>query len=70
MFIQITGLDGSGTSSIGEALVSKSPNAVLLKTPSKEYEGRNTIDTVVRQDSKVANMLYYLLSTVYISDYI
>lgn len=70
MFIQITGLDGSGTSSIGEALVSKSPNAVLLKTPSKEYEGRNTIDTVVRQDSKVANMLYYLSSTVYISDYI
>ena len=70
MFIQITGLDGSGTSSIGEALVRKSSNAVLLKTPSKEYAGREIIDTIVRQDSKTANMLYYLSSTVYISDYI
>ena len=70
MFIQVTGLDGSGTSSIAERLKNKSDNAVVLKTPSNEYEGRKIIDTVVRQDSKVANMLYYLSSTVYMSDYI
>ena len=51
MFIQVTGLDGSGTSSIAERLKNKSDNAVVLKTPSNEYEGRKIIDTVVRQDS-------------------
>ena len=70
MFIQVTGLDGSGTSSIAEALAKKEENAVVLKTPSKEYADRKIIDTEVRKDSKVANMLYYLSSTVYMSDYI
>lgn len=70
MFIQITGLDGSGTSTIGSGLLKKDDGATLLKTPSPEYSDRKNIDTLVRNDSKVANMLYYLSSVVYISDYI
>lgn len=70
MFIVITGLDGSGTSTIAEGLHKKDANSEIFKTPSIEYNGREKIDEIVRQDSSVAHMLYYLSSTVYISDYI
>lgn len=70
MFIVITGLDGSGTSTIAEGLHKKDANSKIFKTPSIEYSGREKIDEIVRQDSSVAHMLYYLSSTVYISDYI
>lgn len=70
MFIQVTGIDGSGTTSIANGLVKKNKNDVVLKTPSEEYKERQTIDNVVSKDSKVGNMLYYLSSVVYMSDYI
>lgn len=70
MFIQVTGIDGSGTTSIANSLVKKNKNDVVLKTPSEEYKERQTIDNVVSKDSKVGNMLYYLSSVVYMSDYI
>lgn len=70
MFIVITGLDGSGTSTVGKELHKIDDESYLLKTPSKEYIGREIIDTEVRRESCVANMLYYLSSTVYMSDYI
>lgn len=70
MFIVITGLDGSGTSTVGKELHKIDDESYLLKTPSKEYTGREIIDTEVRRESCVANMLYYLSSDVYMSDYI
>ena len=40
MFIVITGLDGSGTSTVGKELHKIDDESYLLKTPSKEYTGR------------------------------
>ena len=70
MFIVVTGLDGSGTSTIADGLHKLDTGSRLFKTPSSEYSDRDMIDEKVRKDSSVAHMLYYLSSTVYISDYI
>lgn len=70
MFIVITGLDGSGTSSVAKALHKIDSGSSLVRTPSSEYEGRKVIDTRVRQESQMAHYLYYLSSVVYMSDYI
>ncbi len=70
MFIVVTGLDGSGTSTIAKGLHDVDAGSKLFKTPSIEYSDRDKIDEVVRLDSSVAHMLYYLSSTVYMSDYI
>lgn len=70
MLIVVTGLDGSGTSSIAQGLHELDKNSYLFKTPSREFSDRDKIDEVVRKDSSVAHMLYYLSSTVYMSDYI
>ncbi len=70
MLVVITGLDGSGTSSIAEKLHEMDSGSFLLKTPSEVYSDRKIIDHDVREISKVAHMLYYLSADVYISDYI
>ena len=70
MFIVITGLDGSGTSTIGQTLHELDKGSYLFKTPSKEYKDRDSIDTYVKMHSKVGHLLYYLSSTVFMSDYI
>ena len=70
MFIVITGLDGSGTSTIAKSLNNLDNGSYLLKTPSSEYADREIIDRDVRKESKVGHMLYYLSSTVYMSDFI
>lgn len=70
MLIVITGLDGSGTSSIAKGLANIDKNSMLFKTPCPEFSDRDKIDEIIRKDSKVGHMLYYLASTVYISDYI
>lgn len=70
MFVVITGLDGSGTSSIAQEISLLDNKSHLLKTPSLEYRDRDSIDENVKNVSKVAHMLYYLSSTVYMSDYI
>lgn len=70
MFIVITGLDGSGTSTIAKELSKKDQNSILLKTPSAEYSDRDLIDKNIRPYSRTAHFLYYLSSTVYMSDYI
>ena len=69
MFIVITGLDGSGTSSIAEYLHKIDKGSILLRTPSEEYV-REEIDKNVRDNSQVAHYLFYLSSVVYMSDYI
>lgn len=70
MFIVVTGLDGSGTSTIAEGLHKVDNNSMLFKTPSLEFSDRDKIDELVRLESPTAHMLYYLSSTVYMSDYI
>lgn len=70
MFIVFTGLDGTGTSTIAEKLALKDEGSILLKTPSPQYRDREIIDKEVRQYSSVGHFLYYLSSTIYMSDYI
>ena len=70
MFIVFTGLDGTGTSSIAEKLAAMDEGSALVKTPSKEYGDRQTIDKEVRKYSSIGHFLYYLSSSVYMSDYI
>ncbi len=70
MFIVITGLDGSGTSTVAEKLHALDLTSFLTRTPSKEYQEREKIDNIVRQTSQMAHYLYYLSSVVFISDYI
>lgn len=70
MFIVITGLDGSGTSSIGNALHEIDKESFLFHTPGKEYSQRDEIDISIRKCSQQAHYLYYLSSVVYMSDYI
>ena len=68
MFIVITGLDGSGTSSVAELLHSMDKNSIITWTPSFEYSNREQVDNSVREVSQMAHYLYYLSSVVYESD--
>lgn len=55
MFIVITGLDGSGTSTIAKELSKLDEGSVVLKTPSAEYAGRDLIDSQVKGVSNVGH---------------
>lgn len=68
MFIVITGLDGSGTSTVANELNKIDNESVLLKTPSIEFSERDRIDTEVRETSQMAHYLFYLSSVIYMSD--
>ena len=69
--IVITGLDGSGTSSLAEALCKHDPYGVLFKTPGGPFgEARELFDGDVRTLSPSAHFLYYLASVAYASDQI
>ena len=68
MFIVITGLDGTGTSSIAEGLHEIDSGSTLVRTPSPEYCDRQTIDETIRTTSPLAHCLYYLSSVVFMSD--
>lgn len=70
MIIVITGLDGSGTSSVAKKLHELDKGSYLFKTPSKDFSDRDFYDNVVREESHTSHMLFYLSSTVFISDYI
>lgn len=70
MLIVITGLDGSGTTTIANKLHLLDKGSFLLHTPSEEYCDRWSIDANIRNISPMAHYLYYLSSVVYISDYI
>ena len=69
MFIVITGLDGSGTTSLAEKLHEMDKGSILLRTPSIEY-CRELIDKSVRETSPLAHYYFYLSSVIYMSDYI
>lgn len=68
MFIVITGLDGSGTSTVAELLHKLDEKSTLTRTPSLEYSNRENIDNSVREVSQMAHYLYYLSSVVYESE--
>lgn len=69
--VVITGLDGSGTSSLAEELCSLDPQGVLFKTPGGPFgEARELFDGEVRTKSPSSHYLYYLASVVYASDQI
>lgn len=69
--IVITGLDGSGTSSLAEALCRRDPHGKLFKTPGGSFgEARELFDGEVRTLSPSAHYLYYLASVAYASDQI
>lgn len=70
MFIVITGLDGSGTSTVAEKLHEMDKNSILVRTPSVEFSSREKIDETVRVISPMSHYLYYLSSVVYVSDFI
>lgn len=66
--IVITGLDGSGTSSVGERLCALDPVGISYKTPSSAFEEcRSKFDGGLRSESPAAHYLYYLSSVVYAS---
>ena len=70
MFIVITGLDGSGTSTLANQLSKIDTGSSVFRTPSDDYSQRDLIDKNVREFSQTAHYLYYLSSVVYISDII
>lgn len=70
MLIVITGLDGSGTSTVAEKLHKMDAGSYLFHTPSEVYSDRHSIDQDVRNISPIAHYLYYLSSVAYLSDYI
>ncbi len=70
MFIVITGLDGSGTSTIAEKLHKTDTGSYLFHTPGEIFSGRKVIDKEAREVAQNAHYLYYLSSVVCLSDYI
>ena len=70
MLIVITGLDGSGTSTIAEKISKLDKGSHLRRTPGEEFSDRHEIDHALRNESSVGHLLYYLSSVVAASDYI
>jgi len=69
--IVITGLDGSGTSSLAEQLCSRDPQGALFRTPDGPFgESRALFDRQVRERCQSAHYLFYLASVVYASGHI
>lgn len=67
--IVITGLDGSGTSSLGESLAKIDPSGVFIHTPEGVHDLiRSEFDSQLRIASPVAHYLYYLSAVVSASD--
>lgn len=70
-FIVLTGLDGSGTSSVAEKLLEKDTGSIFYKSLPKLYsEKREEIDIATKYDSPTAHLYYYLSSNCYLSDQI
>jgi len=68
-FIVVTGLDGSGTSTVAEALHNEDVKSSLLKSPPFPFSSsRNAIDEMVYDKSPAAHYLYYLASNVYLTE--
>ncbi len=69
--IVITGLDGTGTSTLASALAARDPGSSVYKTPSFPYDAcRSEVDEQVRDRSQAAHYLFYLSSVVFASSQI
>ncbi|MEK4231057.1 hypothetical protein [Solibacillus sp. FSL H8-0538] len=67
----LTGLDGSGTSTVAEQLHLEDKGSSLLKSPPVPFSvNRNEIDEKVYHVSPTAHYLYYLASNVYLTELI
>ena len=67
-FIVITGLDGSGTSTVAEQLHSEDKGSCLMKSPPFPFSSnRHTIDETLYDASPAAHYHYYLSSNIYLS---
>lgn len=70
-FIVLTGLDGSGTSSVAENLLQKDIGALIFKSLPKPYSNhREEIDIATKFESPVAHLYYYLSANAYLSEMI
>lgn len=70
-FIVITGLDGSGTSSVGIKLAEIDKGSILLKTPPLLFQdAKEKIDEHVLNVSNAAHYLFYQASNMYVSEII
>ena len=68
-FIVITGLDGSGTSTVAEALHGEDVGSSLMKSPPFPFStNRHAIDEMVYEKSPAAHYLFYLASNVYLTE--
>lgn len=68
-FIVITGLDGSGTTSIAKRLVERDPNGILIHTPNKIFSKyRNEFDSELRINSPISHYHFYLSAVISASD--
>ncbi len=66
--IVLTGLDGSGTSTVAEQLHMEDKGSTKLKSPPFPFStNRNEIDEKVYEVSPAAHYLYYLASNVYLT---
>ena len=66
--VVITGLDGSGTTTLAQKLHDLDKGSHLLRTPDYPFElVRKHIDGIVRMESQPAHYLYYLSSVVHAS---
>ncbi len=66
--VVITGLDGSGTTTLAQKLHDLDKGSHLLRTPDHPFElVREHIDSIVRIESQPAHYLYYLSSVVHAS---
>ncbi|TSI03699.1 AAA family ATPase [Lysinibacillus sp. BW-2-10] len=69
--IVLTGLDGSGTSTVAEQLYAEDQGSTLLKSPPFPFStNRSQIDEKVYDISPSAHYLYYLASNVYLTEII
>ena len=69
--IVLTGLDGSGTTTVAEQLHFEDAGSSLFKSPPFPFStNRHDIDEKVYHSSPAAHYLYYLASNVYLEDII
>lgn len=69
MFVVFTGLDGMGTSTIGNLVSKLDEGSILTRTPNdKVFTDRHDVDAALKGVSPFGHMLYYLSSVVAESD--
>jgi thymidylate kinase len=67
--IVITGLDGSGTTTITKKLHELDKKSFFIQSPHDNYSNcRKIIDTEVKKVSEIAHYYFYLSNNIYISE--